>query len=131
MSKYLHFEDILFKDRRLLLAALADLGYTQVEEGEALHLYGYQGDLRPETAQLVVRRRFVGPASNDIGFARSPQGFTPLLSEYDQQVLHRGQFLTKLRVAYSERVIDEVRRRLHGSARRTVEGGVVKITVRY
>jgi hypothetical protein len=28
MSKYLTFPDIVFKDRRLLLAALAELGYT-------------------------------------------------------------------------------------------------------
>jgi hypothetical protein len=43
MSKYLTFPEVVFKDRRLLLAALADLGYTEVEEGEALPLYGYQG----------------------------------------------------------------------------------------
>ena len=33
MSKYLVFQDYVLKDRRLLLAALADLGYTEVEEG--------------------------------------------------------------------------------------------------
>ena len=43
MSKYLLYESIVFTERRLLLAALADLGYTEVEEGEALPLYGYQG----------------------------------------------------------------------------------------
>jgi hypothetical protein len=36
MSKYQVFSDIIFKDRRLLLAALAQLGYSEVEEGEAL-----------------------------------------------------------------------------------------------
>ena len=131
MSKYLSFPDIVFKDRRLLLAALVDLGYSQVEEGDALHLYGYQGDQRPETAQLVVRRSFVGSASNDLGFVQTPEGYTPLLSEYDQRTLHSGQFVAKLRVAYSEQVVEEVRRRLHGSVRRSVDGGVVKITVRY
>ncbi len=30
MSKYLAFEDYVLKDRRLLLAALADLGYAEV-----------------------------------------------------------------------------------------------------
>jgi hypothetical protein len=119
------------KDRRLLLAALADLGYTEVEEGEALPLYGYQGDRRPETAELVVRRRYLGAASNDLGFARTPDGYVPIVSEYDQRALHNGQFLAKLRTAYSEHVVEEVRRRLHGTVRRTVEGGVVKITVRY
>ncbi len=82
MSKYLAFHDCVLKDRRLLLAALADLGYTEVEEGEALPLYGYQGDRRPETAELVVRRRNLGSASNDVGFARTPAGYVPIVSEY-------------------------------------------------
>jgi hypothetical protein len=131
MSKYLEFREFLLKDRRLLLAALADLGYAEVEEGEALPLYGYRGDRRPETAEVVVRRHHLGSASNDLGFARTPDGFVPIVSEYDQRVLHDGRFLVRLRTAYSERVVEEVRRRLHGSARRTVERDVVRITVRY
>ncbi|MHB9005061.1 MAG: DUF1257 domain-containing protein [Coriobacteriia bacterium] len=131
MSKYLSFPDVVFKDRLLLLAALADLGYAEVEAGEALPLYGYQGDRRTETAELVVRRRYLGSASNDLGFARTAGGYIPVVSEYDQRTLHGGQFLPKLRTAYNERVVEEVRRRLHGTARRTVEGNLVKIKVRY
>jgi hypothetical protein len=131
VSKYLAFQDCVLKNRPLLLAALADLGYTEVEEGEALPLYGYQGDRRPETAEIVVRRRHLGSASNDVGFARTPAGYAPIISEYDQRTLHSGRFLVELRTAYSERVIEEVRRRLGGTVRRTVEGNVVKITVRY
>lgn len=131
MSKYLTFPDLAFTDRRLLLAALAELGYPEVEEGEALPLFGYQGDQRPETAELVVRRHHLGAASNDLGFARSPRGYLPIVSEYDQRALQGGQFLVKLRTAYSERVVAEVTRRLHGTARRTVDGHLVKIQVRY
>ena len=131
MSKYCTFTDMVFKDRRLLLAALADLGYTEVEEGETLPLFGYMGDQRPETAEVVVRRRYVGSASNDLGFARTPEGYVPIVSEYDQRVLHGGQFLVKLRTAYHERVVEEVKRRLHGTSQRVVEGYLVKIRVRY
>ncbi len=131
MSKYLVFPDVIFKDRRLLAAALADLGYTQLEEGEDLPLFGYRGDRRPETAEIVVRRQFVGSASNDLGFARTEQGYVPVVSEYDQRTLLGGKFLPKLRTAYSEQVVEEVKRRLHGTAYRTVEGSVVKIRVRY
>lgn len=131
MSKYLMFQDFVLKDRQLLLAALADLGYHEVEAGEALPLYGYQGDRRPETAELVVRRRHLGAASNDLGFARTPAGYVPIVSEYDQRTLNDGRVLVALRTAYSERVVEEVRRRLHGTARRTVEGDIVRITVRY
>ncbi|MBI4496633.1 MAG: DUF1257 domain-containing protein [Chloroflexi bacterium] len=131
MSKYLMFQDYVLKDRRLLLAALAALGYTEVEEGEALPLFGYQGDRRPETAEIVVRRRFLGAASNDIGFSRTPEGYVPVISEYDQRALHSGQLLVKLRTAYSEQVVQEVARRVRGTARRTVEGSVIKIQVRF
>ena len=131
MSKYLSFPDVVFKDRRLLLAALADLGYSQVEEGEALSLFGYQGDRRPETAEIVVRRQHLGSASNDLGFARTAEGYIPVVSEYDQQTLHSGQLLPKLRTAYNERVVEEVRRRVQGTARRVVEGNLVKIKIRY
>ena len=131
MSKYLVFPDVIFRNRALLLGALADLGYGQVEEGENLPLYGYQGDQRAETAALVVRRQHIGHLSNDVGFARTPQGYVPLISEYDQGALLGGQFLVRLRTAYSERVVGEVRRRLHGTARRTVEGNLIKIKVRY
>ncbi len=131
MSKYLIYTDLVFKDRRLLVAALADLGYGQIEEGEKLPLFGYRGDQRSETADIVVRRQFVGSASNDLGFARTEQGYVAVISEYDQRTLHGGKFLVKLRTAYSERVVEEVRRRLHGTAHRTVEGSLVKIRVRY
>lgn len=131
MSRFLAFPDVIFKDRGLLLAALADLGYPQVEEGEALSLFGYQGDRRPETAEIVVRRQHLDSASNDLGFARTPAGYIPIVSEYDQRVLHGGQLLPKLRTAYNERVVEEVRRRVHGTAKRVVEGNLVKIKVRY
>ena len=47
MSKYLTFPEILFKDRRLLVAALTEIGFSDIEEGEQIPLYGYQGDRRP------------------------------------------------------------------------------------
>jgi hypothetical protein len=131
MSKYLAIPAVTFREPRLLLAALASLGYTDVEQGEALRLFGYQGDHRSETAEIVVRRRHLGRASNDLGFTRTPAGLIPVISEYDQRTLHGGQFLVQLRTAYSEQVVEEVRRRLLGTARRTVEGGVVTIRVRY
>lgn len=131
MSKYLTFTDIVFPNRQLLLAALAALGYGQVEEGEALPLSGYRGDVRPETAALVVRRHYLGHASNDLGFVRTAAGYVPIISEYDQRTLHAGQFLPALRAAYSEGVVAEIQRRLRGTARRTVEGSLVKIRVRY
>ena len=50
MSKYLAYREIVFRDRQLLLDSLADLGFSNVEVGDDLPLYGYQGDRRSETA---------------------------------------------------------------------------------
>lgn len=131
MSRYLCYQEMLFRDRQLLLAVLADLGYTRVEEADHLPLYGYQDDRRPEPAALVVRRRHLGSGSNDLGFARTVNGYFPIISAYDQRTLLGGQLLPKLRVAYAERVVETVRQRLRGSLRRTVVGSVVKLRVRY
>ena len=79
MSRYLAYPEIVFRDRELLLAALAEVGFAQVEEGEDLPLFGYHGDRRVETAALVVRRQHIGRWSNDLGFARSSQGPCQLL----------------------------------------------------
>ena len=131
MSKYLTFSDIVFKDEALLLAALADMGYTEVERGESLPLYGYRGDQRAERAQLVVRRQHIGSVSNDLGFARAEQGYTPIISEYDQRTLLDGKFLPRLRTAYNERVVETLQRRLHGTLRREQQGAVLKMKLRY
>ena len=131
MSKYLVFSDVVFPNRELLIAALQRLGYSVFEEGDRLPLYGYRGDVRPETAELVIRRRYVGPSSNDIGFAKTERGYVPILSEYDQRVLRQGRFLVDLRQAYSEQVVEELRRRLNGTLQRSVEHNVVKLRLRY
>jgi hypothetical protein len=131
VSKYLTFTDLVFKDRALLIGALNELGYGEVDEGDALPLYGYRGDERPETAEIVVRRSQLGSLSNDLGFVRTEDGYVPIISEYDQGALHGGRLLASLRTAYSERVVAEVARRLRGTVHRTVEGSLVRIRVRY
>jgi hypothetical protein len=131
MSKYFTYTDRVYASRECLLAALKDLGYETVEEGDALPLYGYRGDRRAETAQLVVRRQYVGAASNDLGFGRTEKGYVPIISEYDMRTLRGGQFLRDLGLAYGEAVARELARRLRGSVRRTVQGSVIKLVVRY
>ncbi len=130
MSKYLELSDDVFKSRELLLGALADLGYTQVEEGEWLPLYGYQGDQRPETAELVVRRVHIGSASNDLGFRRTPAGYVPVISEYDRATLWGGDFMRELNNRYGDRFELALQQRLRGSLRRYREGSVIKTVIR-
>lgn len=131
MSAYKKFDNIQFRDLGLLKKALQDLGFAVLEEGDSLPLYGFQGDLRPERAQLVIRRQHLTRASNDLGFVRTEKGYVPIISEYDERVLLEGKFLPRLRTAYSLRVVEQVAQRLRGSVAKTEEGSLIKIRVRY
>jgi hypothetical protein len=89
------------KDKSALLKALADMGLEQVEvydTGE--HLYGYRGDIRPQMAEVIVRRQYIGPLSNDIGFQQQPDGtFEAIISEYDRPK-YSQQWLNQLTQRY-------------------------------
>ena len=75
------------KNRDTLIQALTDVGFDNVEVHEtAQHLYGYEGDVREQTAEVIIRREYIGVASNDIGFKRQDDGqFEAVISEYDCQ----------------------------------------------
>jgi hypothetical protein len=83
-----HFTTIKTKisDPRALVLALRDKGFETAEvHEEAASLMGYRGDERQQTAEVIVRRKFVGHASNDIGFKRTQDGsFDAIISQYDR-----------------------------------------------
>lgn len=72
-------------DSEALCAALVDVGYRDVEvHDEAQPLYGWRGDQRRDRAHVIVRRKHIGPASNDLGFLQQPDGrYLAVISEYD------------------------------------------------
>jgi hypothetical protein len=71
------------KDKDVLIQCLKEMGYP-VEEGIGLHLYGYLGDSRNQTADIVVRRNHLGSVSNDIGFKLMGDHYDLVISEYDK-----------------------------------------------
>lgn len=86
MSHYSRFRT-KFVDRALLVKALADVGFTSVEQhAEAQPLFGYRGDRRADTAHIIVRRQYVGRMSNDIGFVEQPDGsYEAIISDFDKR----------------------------------------------
>ena len=76
-----------FHDAQALVAALIECGFeeNQIEvHAEAVPLYGYQGDVRPQKAHIVIRRRHVGSGANDVGWKfQSNSGFQEIISEFD------------------------------------------------
>lgn len=89
------------KDADLLVAALRQHGFDTVESHPtAQPLYGYQGDVRPERAEVIVRREHIGALSNDIGFAKAADGsFQAIISEFDRSAYDEA-WLTGLTQAY-------------------------------
>jgi hypothetical protein len=62
---------------------------VRVDLTNPMHLEGYHGDMRTETANIVIPRSLVnqflgGGASNDVGFTKTPDGFDAIVSEYDK-----------------------------------------------
>jgi hypothetical protein len=77
------------KDRQALIDALVAVGFTRVQievHEQAVPLFGYRGDERPQKAHVVIRRQHVGTAANDVGWERLPDGtYRAWISEYDGQ----------------------------------------------
>ena len=92
-------------DAEALLKALSDLGFKNVERHDTPQsLQGYRGDWRSQQAHLIIRRKYVGAASNDIGFLRSDDGsFDAIISEYDRRK-YSPQWLDGLTQRYAYHV---------------------------
>jgi hypothetical protein len=110
MSEYRTYQT-QYKDKECLKAALAEQGYTVVEDHEvAQQLYDYHGrattytDKAGDKANLIVRRNYVGGAANDLGFKRESDGsYTAIVSAFDRSK-HNDKWMTGLKVAYSEKI---------------------------
>lgn len=118
-------------DQDLLKECLEETGFAEVESHEkAVQLVGYRGDKRKDTAEVVVRRKHVGSASNDIGFKKDADGnFEAVISEYDQGQ-YNDKWLGALQARYARKFADRTLRNEGFSLEQTQdESG--KITLRY
>lgn len=128
MSKYAE-KQTEFKDGTLLVEALKALGFDTVEvHDKAQRLEGYQGDLRANTANIIVRRKYVGSASNDLGFKQNADGtYTAIISDYDSSRYNR-QWLTNLKTEYAKAgVMRQAARAGLRFTRQTGENGKIQL----
>lgn len=100
-----------FKDQDSLLRALIEIGGWTLEQieihAEPQNLFGYQNDARPEVAHIIIRKRYVGGSSNDIGFIKSSDGtFEAIISEFDRR-RYDSRFMAKLKGSYAYHQIDK------------------------
>ena len=117
-------------DQECLLDALEELGFgsDKVEvHPEGTALVGYEGRRRRQQAHIVIRRQYVGSASNDIGFERTATGFRAHVSGYDHPRFGGG-WLSRLASSYQKhykaklaRLAEQERLRIEEERRQLVE----------
>jgi hypothetical protein len=113
MSHFSEFTIASIKDSESLVEALKILGFTNVEVHDTpQQLHGYRGDLRDQKAHVIIRKQYVGSASNDIGFLKMPDGtYKVWISDYDKSK-YNDKWLTKLKSAYAiNKLVKEAKRK--------------------
>lgn len=120
------------KDTEALVKALADVGFQHVEVHTiAQPLYGYQGDQRSQTAEVIIRRQYIGTNSNDIGFKQQPDGtFKAIISEFDRRQ-YSQPWLNKLtqRYGYHALMATAPAQGFAIEAEETLEDGTIRVVV--
>jgi hypothetical protein len=120
------------KDVNALVKALTDVGFKQVEVHDtAKHLYGYLGDVRSQSAEVIIRRQHIGSASNDIGFKRQLDGsFEAIISEYDRRQ-YSQQWINRVtqRYGYHALMHTAPEQGFSIESEETLEDGTIRVVV--
>lgn len=135
MSHYCEVQ-IELRDEAALVAALTRLGFKRevIEVHQTQQtLYGYQGDARPQKAHIIIRRKHVGEAANDLGFERQADGtYRIWVSGYDRA--HNGYndaWLCRLKQAYGiEKTRLEAKKRGYRVSEQKMDDGRVRLVLR-
>lgn len=117
-----------FKDLKSLVQALRDLGFEPEVHEQPQHLYGYEGDRRNQTAEIIVRRSQIYCESNDLGFKWNGKAYEAIISEYDRgwggcapgrglgrqflRTTEDGKIAGKLMAAYAKNVVYQQAQRM-------------------
>lgn len=131
MSAYIS-AGVAFKKHHaaLLVACLAEMGYVAEYHENGDNLYGYQGDKRKQIANVIVRRKHVGSASNDIGWEFKEDGTCVAhISQYDQGVFDKTK-QNMVAQKYAEGVATQAAKAAGYKVERKVVDGKVKLTMK-
>jgi hypothetical protein len=132
-----HYSEVQIEliDEGFLVAALSRLGFKGKVEvhREAQPLYGYQGDVRAQKANVIIRRQHVGQAANDLGFERQPDGrYRVWVSDYDRKYnKYDDAWLGRLKQAYGvEKAKAEAKKRGYRVSEQKQEDGRIRLVLR-
>lgn len=125
-----HYTEITVQllDTECIMTALKQMGYQPEQHEKPVNLYGYQGDMREQTAEIVLPRRQVGCYANDIGFKRETNGYKVYVSEFDVGEHHFN--MQSFKQKYSEaKVLKDAKRLGYSVTRRTETDGKVRLVL--
>jgi Protein of unknown function (DUF1257) len=96
-------------DGALLTECLKEKGIKEVENHDTpQNLVGYQNDTREQKAEIIIRRKHVGAASNDIGFQKQSDGtYRAIISQFDKG-RYNDAWMSDLKKKYAEKKIHQV-----------------------
>src|SRR5262249_4140325 len=117
-----------------LIVALTACGFerSQIEVHEqAVPLYGYQGDQRAQTANVVIRRQHVGEAANDVGWEKLPDGtYRAWISEFDGRHRLNQAMQNRIRQEYAFWAVQRQQTALGRSVeRRALPSGEIEVLI--
>ena len=123
-----------FRDPQALAAALVECGFqdSQIEVHEqAVPLFGYQGDARPQKAHIVIRRKHVGQAANDVGWERLSDGtYRAWISEYDGRHRFNPETQNRIKQEYAYHAVARQQRTLGRTIqRRELDNGEIEVVI--
>lgn len=130
MSEF-HVIATAMKDEGVLLKSLKEMGYEPSVHKIPEHLYGYQGDKRPQMANIIIPRKQVGAASNDVGFEFVNGKYIVHASEFDVS-WRTGEKIKTLNKKYGENKLKKIvsgRSDLSVFSRRENEKGQIEIVL--
>lgn len=91
------------RNKKNLIKALVRRGWKEENievHDEAQNLVDYQGDKRNQKAEIIIRRKYVGGASNDMGFKLQSDGtYQAIISDFDRNK-YGDQFMKNLELDY-------------------------------
>ena len=133
MSEY-HQVEVDFQDEECLVEAIKELNanYKPEIHKEAVNLFGYHGDRRQEKAHIVIPRKQISSASNDVGFLKNAKGgYEMIVSAYDKGIFTPAQ-INKLKQLYAKNtIVKHTKKSKHKIRSQEVQAdGSIKIRVR-
>jgi hypothetical protein len=131
MSHYTTVKTKLVDQAALIAALQHEFAEIEVHD-QPQALIGYQGDVRPQRAHVIVRRTFISGVSNDIGFVRQEDGtYQAIISEFDERNGYGTAWLQRLTQRYSYHcAVSQLEQQGYTLAEEHVESGTIRLTMR-